>query len=37
MAALGIIRSLQVIAAAGGADGAGGRSKQPKSGAVGKF
>ena len=41
MAALGITRSPQATAAAGGAAGGavgtGGRSKQPKSGAVGKF
>ena len=35
MAALGITRSLPT--AAGGAVGTGGRSKQPKSGAVDKF
>ena len=38
MAALGITRSPQATAAAGGAVGTGGvRSKQSKSGAVGKF
>ena len=41
MAALGITRSPQAAAAAGGAAGVavgtGGRSKQTKSGAVGKF
>jgi hypothetical protein len=41
MAALGITRSPQATAAAGGAAGGavgtGGRSKQSKSGAVGKF
>ena len=37
MAALGITRSPQTAAAAGGAVGTGGRSKQLKSGAVGKF
>ena len=37
MAALGITRSPQATAAAGGAVGTGGKSKQTKSGAVGKF
>ena len=37
MAALGITRIPQATAAAGGAVGIGGKSKQTKSGAVGKF
>ena len=37
MAALGITRSPQATAAAGGAVGTGGRSKKSKSMAVGKF